>query len=90
MDELIKETAILVPQVVFKKAKELYNRELYESALEILKDNAIRFDIYENSGRMTVNYPTRQIKQERLIPKKRNKNCEDISKRKRGEHGKFV
>lgn len=54
MDDLTKETITLVPHAVFAKAKELYNRQLYEVAFEILVDNAVKFDIYEAINKIEV------------------------------------
>lgn len=70
MEELIKETAILAPQVVIKKAKDLYEKKLYSSALEILEANSIRFDIYEKENRMEINIPKAK---RRVYPFDKNK-----------------
>lgn len=43
---ILKETTTLVPSIVLKHAKELYKIGSYKSALELLEDNKIEFDIY--------------------------------------------
>lgn len=70
MANLTKETITLVPQVVFNKAKDLFNKKLYSPALEVLTENSIQFDVYELENKMEIRFPE---KKRRIYPFDKNK-----------------
>lgn len=46
-----KEVIILVPAVVYAKAKELREHKCYEAAIELLNDNKIELTVYNEVRR---------------------------------------
>ena len=46
-DSLIKETIILVPRLVYKKARELRELGLYRAAIELIEENKIELQVWD-------------------------------------------
>lgn len=72
MKELTKETITLAPSIVVRKAKLLREIGAYDSALKILEENKIEFDIY--ATHMEVNMPSNKPRKYKFTGGKRDAN----------------
>lgn len=46
MSQLVKEQIILVPRIVYEKAKVLREHKMYQSAIDLINDNKIECFVY--------------------------------------------
>jgi hypothetical protein len=101
MRELLKETTILAPAIVVKKARQLKEAGLFNQALKLLEENKVEFDIYSNSnynegfiqariGSRRVYDPSRNVPKKKKNKENHFKKTKSAPKLSRSEIGQFV